>query len=65
MSAGYMRKCSGKRRHDERATAERQRRQLVYAGKARLANTNTYRCDQCQGWHVGHIGRRPRGKGKR
>lgn len=65
MSAGYMRRCASKRRHDEHESAECQRRQLVRAGKARMVNTNTYRCDQCLGWHVGHIGRRPRGKGRR
>jgi hypothetical protein len=64
MSAGYLRPCAGKRRHPDRESAERQRRQLARDGKSRMNGTNTYRCVQCLSWHVGHTGRKFRGKGK-
>lgn len=62
MSAGYLRKCAGKQRHATREEAEGHRRQLVRAGRCRLDKTNTYRCVQCGGFHVGHIGVKNRGK---
>lgn len=50
MSAGYMRRCTGKRRHEDRDDAERARLTLqAKVGRAMSA----YRCDQCLGYHVG------------
>lgn len=63
MTAGYLRGCASKKQHPDREQAERQRRQLVHAGKAKMHNTNTYRCLQCLTWHVGHTGKKFRGKG--
>lgn len=62
MSAGYMRKCAGKIRHETREMAEQARRSMVRAGKWRMNNSNTYPCTQCGFFHAGHIGSRNRGK---
>lgn len=51
-----MRKCVGKQRHPDREHAVAHRRSLVAAGKARMAVTKVYRCDQCGTWHVGRTG---------
>mgnify|MGYP007057171796 CR=1 FL=1 len=62
MSAGYLRKCAGKRQHATKQEAENHRRQMVRSGRWRLDQTNTYRCNQCGGFHSGRIGVRNRGK---
>lgn len=62
MSAGYLRKCAGKRRHPTRQAAEVHRRQMVRSGRWRLDQTNTYRCNQCGSFHAGRIGTSNRGK---
>lgn len=64
MSAGYLRKCVGKSRYDTKQGAEAHRRSMVRAGIWRLNQTNTYRCNQCDGYHAGHIGRSNRGRGR-
>jgi len=56
MSAGYMRRCSGKDRHEERGGADGQRRSLTRDKKLRKDALCVYRCDQCLGWHVGGSG---------
>jgi hypothetical protein len=55
MSAGYLRKCSTKIRHEDRASAEKQRTSMIKAGKGTKNSTNTYGCNVCGGWHVGSI----------
>lgn len=62
MSAGYLRKCAGKRRHATKQEAEAHRRQMVSSGRWRMDRSNTYRCNQCGGFHAGRIGTRNRGR---
>lgn len=64
MSAGYLRKCVGKIRHEDKVNAEDHRRSLVRGGSWTLNKSSTYRCSQCGGWHTGRTGTRFRGKGK-
>lgn len=56
MSAGYMRRCAGKNRHDNRGGAMGERSAIVTKFKINKDRLNVYRCDQCQGWHVGGSG---------
>lgn len=58
-----MRKCTGKIRYETKDQALKARTAQVSAGKWSLSNTNSYRCDQCGGYHNGHTGR-PAGKGR-
>lgn len=53
MSAGYMRRCSGKNRHETKEGAEGQRAGLVKRYGLSPGQMDVYRCDQCLGWHVG------------
>lgn len=53
-----MRRCAGKIRHPDQATAEQHRRDLARRGKTPMDKTNSYRCNQCLGYHVGHTARR-------
>lgn len=50
MSAAYMRRCARKKRYENKEEATKARAAL--SGKS-SSGTNTYRCDQCLGWHVG------------
>lgn len=56
MSAGYMRRCAGKNRHENRGGATGERAHLVVKFKIRKDRISIYRCDQCLGWHVGGAG---------
>jgi len=62
MSAGYLAKCGNKRRHETREEAELARRARVAQGVWRMNNTNSYRCNQCGFFHIGHVGRIFRGR---
>jgi len=62
MSAGYMAKCARKKRYETRAEAEAHRGAMIARGQWRRADTNSYRCNNCGGWHDGHVGSRNRGK---
>lgn len=62
VSAGYLRKCAGKQRHETKDEANAHRRALAAAG-TRMDKTNAYRCAQCGKFHVGHIGVNNRGRG--
>lgn len=53
MSAGYMRRCAGKKRYENKEEARKAKGAL--AGNTG-ASVNAYRCDQCMGWHVGNTG---------
>jgi hypothetical protein len=57
MSAGYMRRCAGKDRHESRALGSAARARLAASLKMRVDQFTVYRCDQCLGWHVGGAGR--------
>jgi rubrerythrin len=64
VSAGYLRKCAGKKRHKTSEEAEQHRRSMVRAGHWTMGKSSTYRCNQCGTYHAGHIGTRNRGKGR-
>jgi hypothetical protein len=53
MSAGYMRRCSGKGRHETKTGASAQRSALAASLGLPTSKFSVYRCDQCLGWHVG------------
>lgn len=53
MSAGYMRRCARKQRHENRQQANAARKALVASKGLAMDAMNVYRCDQCTGWHVG------------
>ena len=53
MSAGYMRRCSGKARHETKSGASAQRASLAAHEGLSKDSLSVYRCDQCMGWHVG------------
>jgi hypothetical protein len=57
MSAGYMRRCAGKDRHESRALGSAARARLAASQRMRVDQFTVYRCDQCLGWHVGNAGR--------
>lgn len=57
MSAGYMRRCAGKDRHETRALGNAARARLAASAAMRVDQFTVYRCDQCLGWHVGGAGR--------
>jgi hypothetical protein len=54
MSAAYMRRCARKKRYESRTEAVEAR--AAVAGKKDGHPVNTYRCDQCLGWHLGNGG---------
>lgn len=56
MSAGYMRRCAGKNRHEDKSGATAERASLCAAKSLRTDQLDVYRCDQCLGWHVGGSG---------
>jgi hypothetical protein len=62
MSAGYLRKCSGKIQHLTRAEAEVHRGRMVASGKWQMRTSNTYRCTQCGNFHAGRTGASNRGR---
>lgn len=70
MSVAYMRRCSGKERHQTKGEANDHRSALIVS-KRRVGNgqMSVYRCDQCLGWHVGRptnaFNTRNRRRGKR
>lgn len=67
MSAGYMRKCVGKIKYGSRKEAEGVRRGMAEAGRLSFDGSNSYRCNQCGSYHIGHAlyrGRKPGRKGK-
>lgn len=64
MSAGYLAKCSTKIRYTDKERAQAARRARVAQGVWRLNNTNVYRCNVCGGYHIGHLGKSNRGKGR-
>lgn len=53
MSAGYMRRCAGKVRHEDKQAAARHRTALGSDKKLKKDALCVYKCDQCLGWHVG------------
>lgn len=55
MSAGYLRKCGSKIRHEDQAGAEGQRTGMIKAGKWTKGNSNTYWCNVCGHWHAGGV----------
>lgn len=70
MSVGYLKKCANrngtpKKAHPTQALAEAQRSGMIAAGKWTPANSNTYFCNQCGGYHAGSLGKANRGKGRR
>jgi hypothetical protein len=52
MSAGYMRRCSGKKRQSE-AEAKQHRKKLAAKLMKPISAFSVYPCDQCLGHHVG------------
>jgi len=68
MSAGYMAKCSSggrpKQRFATRAEAEAFRSSMIGRSMWTRQESNTYPCNQCQGYHAGHLGAINRGSGK-
>jgi hypothetical protein len=58
MSASYMRRCAGKKRHETRENADNARAALCAAKALDVKQVNVYRCDQCLGWHTGRTGHR-------
>lgn len=65
MSAGYMAKCGLKKHHATQAEAEAHRTRLIRMRKYTRANSNTYWCNVCGGFHAGRLGKPNRGKGRR
>ena len=68
MSAGYLSKCAGKKRHETKELARDARAATVKGSRLLNSQMSTYRCDQCGGWHNGRTGRagRPqKGRGGR
>lgn len=77
MSAGYLRRCSGKRGSEgerqpkeiAKAAAEKARKALAAKTGRPISDFSVYRCDQCLGYHVGGSARpyisRTRRAGKR
>jgi hypothetical protein len=69
VSAGYMRRCAGKDRHENREVAGAARKKLSASTKLPISQFSIYRCEQCMGWHVGRAGHtfqtRTRRPGKR
>lgn len=69
MSVSYMRRCSGKDRHEDKAAANQRRASLRASPDRRTPALTVYSCDQCLGWHVGGAGQfyksRQRRTGKR
>lgn len=53
MSAGYMRRCAGKNRHEVKGGATAERAAICAKARIRTDQLSVYRCDQCLGWHVG------------
>lgn len=53
MSAGYMRRCAGKKRHESREQADAARRRKAGGQGERAQKYRSYRCNQCLGWHEG------------
>lgn len=60
-----MAKCARKKRHETQALAEAQRWGLISAGKWQPGTSNTYRCNQCGGFHAGRMGSSNRGKSRK
>lgn len=54
MSAGYMRRCAGKKRFETKPEALTGRARLAASLKLRADHFMVYRCDQCLGFHVGN-----------
>lgn len=69
MSAGYMRRCAGKDRHEDREAAGAARKRLAASERKPISQYSIYPCDQCLGLHVGSAGHtfqtRTRRRGKR
>lgn len=53
MSAGYQRRCAGKKRHETKESANGHRAALAGKHKLPVGKLSVYPCDQCLGWHVG------------
>lgn len=53
MSAGYMRRCAGKKRFDTKEQALAARSALAGDNGLRKDQFHAYLCDQCLGYHVG------------
>lgn len=53
MSAGYMRRCAGKDRLENREQAGANRAALAGSLGLSISKFSIYPCDQCLGWHVG------------
>lgn len=53
MSAAYLRRCAGKRRHEDRHGADTEKTVMVMRKGVSRDRISVYRCDQCLGWHVG------------
>jgi hypothetical protein len=69
MSRGYLKKCANrngtpKKAHPTQALAEVHRSAMIAMGKWTAANSNTYPCNQCGGYHAGSLGKGNRGKGR-
>ena len=58
MSAGYMRRCAGKDRHEDKETAGAARKRLAASLGLPIGRFSIYPCDQCMGHHVGGSGLR-------
>jgi len=56
VSAGYLRRCAGKKRYESSDRADRGRNALCQHYRLRKDAVSVYRCDQCLGWHVGRSG---------
>jgi len=69
VSAGYMRRCAGKDRHEDKEAAGAARKRLAASLGLSISRFSIYPCDQCLGLHVGGAGQkfqtRTRRPGKR
>lgn len=57
MTRTKARMCTGKVQHPDKQAADDVMWALVHRGASR-SRLNTYRCDHCGFYHVGHVGRR-------
>lgn len=56
MSAGYMRQCAGKDRHETKDQGIAARARLAASEGLPISRFRVYPCGQCLGYHVGSAG---------
>ena len=53
MSAGYLRRCAGKTRHEDKSSARGEKASICSRSNIPQSRISIYSCDQCLGYHVG------------